>query len=456
MALHKIRRGLDLPITGAPQGSVEDARQVSRVAVMAADFIGLKPTMHVKVGDGVQRGQLLFEDKKTPGVRYTAIGDGKIAAIHRGERRALQSVVIELSSAERGGRSADSRFKSFSGQHPNAMSREQVRGLLVESGQWVALRQRPFSRVPAPASTPAAIFVTAIDTSPLAPDPASIIEPRRGDFERGLTALGKLLDGPVYVCTAPSFAPPLPAQGDFRHEQFAGPHPAGTAGLHIHKLVPVNRKRSVWWIGYQEVLAIGRLFESGNLDVDRVISLAGPAVARPRILRTRLGASLDELTAGELVAGDTRVIAGSALFGRAASGEIFGYLGRHQNQVTALVEGRAREFLGWLVPGLDKFSVSRDFLSKLIPGKKFAFSTTKNGSDRAIVPIGMFEQVFPFDLPPSYLMRALAARDLEHAEKLGALELDEEDLALCSYVCSGKHEYGGYLRELLTTIEKEG
>jgi len=456
MALHKIRRGLDLPITGGPQGSPEDGGQVSRVAIMAADYVGLKPTMHVKVGDAVTRGQLLFEDKKTPGVRYTAIGDGKLAAIHRGERRALQSVVIELASAERGGRSGDSRFKSFTGQHPNSMTREQVRALLLESGQWVALRQRPFSRVPAPANEAAAIFVTAIDTNPLAPDPAFSLAERGGDFERGLTALGKLTDGPVYVCTAPGIDIQLPAQGDFRHEQFAGPHPAGTAGLHIHRLAPVSRTRTVWWIGYQETLAIGKLFESGNLDVGRLVSLAGPAVAKPRVVRTRLGASLGDLTTGELNEGENRVISGSAVFGRAASGDVFGYLGRHHNQVTALAEGRAREFMGWLAPGLGTHSVSRNFLSSLLRSKKFDFTTTKNGSDRAIVPIGLYEKVFPFDMAPSYLLRTLAAGDLEYAEELGALELDEEDLALCSYACPGKQDYGRYLRDLLTTIEKEG
>jgi Na+-transporting NADH:ubiquinone oxidoreductase subunit A len=456
MASHKIRRGLDLPIAGAPGAELEAARQVSRVAVMAADYVGMKPTMHVRVGDSVRRGQLLFEDKKTPGVRYTALGEGKVVAVHRGDRRALQSVVIELSSAERGGRGADGGFRGFSGQHPSAMSRDQVRELLVESGQWTALRRRPFSQVPAPESTPHAIFVTVADSNPLAPDPALALSDRQGDFERGLTALGKLTDGAVHVCTPPGLEVALPSTGDFHLESFEGPHPSGTAGLHIHQLSPVSRERSVWWIGYQEVLAIGKLFATGSLDVERVISLAGPAVARPRHLRTRVGAYLDDLVAGELAAGENRVVSGSPLHGRAAMGDTHGYLGRHHNQVTVLGEGREREFLGWLAPGLEKFSVSRTFLSALSPGKRFAFTTTTNGSDRAIVPIGLYEKVFAFDIPPNHLLRALAAGDIESAEALGVLELDEEDLALCSYVCPGKHDYGSYLREMLTTIEKEG
>ncbi len=455
MAHHRTRTGIDLPITGSPEAIVEDARQVARVAVLAHDFVGLKPTMKVGVGDSVQRGQVLFEDKKTPGVLHTSPADGKVVGVHRGDRRALQSVVVELTAAERGGKGGASRFRAFSGQHPNAMTGDQVRALLVESGQWVALRRRPFSRVPEPDSTAAAIFVNLTDSHPLSPDPRQVIAGREGDLERGLTALGKLTDGPVFVCTHTGFTPTLPA-GDFRHEQFSGPHPSGTAGYHIHQLAPASRQRTVWWIGYQEVLAIGHLFETGNLDVQRTIALAGPAVERPRLLRTRIGAHLDDLVRGELVEGDNRVISGSPLYGRRAMGEIHGFLGRHHNQVTVLREGREREFLGWLTPGTDKFSVVNVFASKLLPGRRFPFSTTKNGSDRAIVPIGMYEKVFPFDIPPSYLLRSLAAGDLEQAETLGVLELDEEDLGVLSFVCPGKHNYGEYLRSMLTTIEKEG
>ncbi len=456
MAVHKIRKGLKLPITGSPDARLDDGRQVSRVAVMAADYVGMKPTMKVEVGNSVQRGQLLFEDKKTPGVLYTAIGDGKVVAVHRGERRALQSVVIELASAERGGRSAGNRFKSYTGQHPNSMTREQIRDLLVESGEWTALRQRPFSKVPAPDSEPAAIFVTAMDSSPLAPDPLPIIAARAGDFERGLTAVAKLAAGPTFVCTAPGAEIPMPSAGDVRQEAFAGPHPAGTAGLHIHRLAPAGRSRTVWWIGYQALLSIGSLFETGNVDVSRVVSIAGPSVREPRLVRTRVGAALEELLDGELEAGEHRIVSGSPLHGRAANGEIFGYLGRHHNQVTVLPEGRERELLGWLAPGTDKFSVSNVFVSALLPGRRFDMTTSKNGSDRAIVPIGLYEKVFPFDIPPSYLLRSLVSTDIEQAEALGVLELDEEDLGVLTFVCPSKYNYGIHLRNLLTIIEKEG
>jgi len=456
MSVHKIRKGLDLPMTGQPEQMIEDARQVGRVAIVAADYIGMKPTMHVKVGDGVDRGQLLFEDKKTPGVRYTSIGAGKVVAVNRGERRALQSVVVELAPEDAAGRGGHVRFPTFLNKDPDAMTRRQIRDFLVESGEWVNLRERPFSRVPEIDSEPQAIFVTAMDSNPHAPDPAKVLEGRDEDFRRGLSALGKLTSGTTYVCAAEGTNLTLPSSGDFRMEHFSGPHPAGTAGVHIHTLHPAGRTSKVWWIGYQAVAAIGKLFSTGQLDLHRVVSLAGPTVDRPRLLKTRVGAELSGLVDGELRAGENRIVSGSVLSGRAAQGDIHGYLGRHHQQVSVLSEGREREFLGWLGPGFNKYSIVGTYLSKLLPGKRFAMTTNKNGSDRAIVPIGMYEKVFPLDMPAPFLMRALAVGDIEYAEKLGALELDEEDLGLCSFVCPGKLDYGLLLRDLLTTIEKDG
>ncbi len=465
MAVHKIKKGLSLPITGEPQQKIEDARAPGRVALVAADYHGMKPTMHVKVGDGVRRGQLLFEDKKTPGVRYTAIAGGKVAAVHRGARRALQSVVIELDDGERAGKADSVRFAADTGKHPAELSGDQVKQLLLESGLWTALRARPFGRVADPARKPHSIFVTAIDTNPLAPDPTVVLQGREDDFERGVAALAKLTGGDVYVCTAAGTSWPVPQDAKVRTEEFTGPHPAGTPGVHIHRLDPVDRNKVVWHAGYQDVIAIGRLFQRGELDVSRVVSLAGPAVTRPRLLRTRVGASVDDLASGETKDGDAgdggttgevRLISGSVLSGRTAQGDVHGYLGRYDNQVSVLAEGREREFLGWLAPGTGKYSTTRSFLSALIPGRKYAMTTTTNGSDRAIVPIGLYEKVFPIDILPSFLLRALAMGDIEQAEALGALELDEEDLALLTFVCPSKSEHGQKLREALTLIEKEG
>ena len=241
-----------------------------------------------------------------------------------------------------------------------------------------------------------------------------------------------------------------------RREEFDGPHPSGTVGFHIHTLDPVDRNKTVWYVGYQDVIAIGVLFSTGNLDLERVVSLAGPVVTRPRQIRTRVGASLDEMVDGELEGGDNRVISGSVFAGRAASGEALGYLGRYHHQVSVIGEGRERRFLGWLAPGVDMFSVKPAFVSRLIPNKRFSFTTSTNGSPRAIVPIGSYEKVMPMDLLPTFLLRALVMHDVERAEQLGCLELEEEDVALLSFVDPGKADYGVHLREVLTTIEKEG
>jgi len=457
MGRHTIKKGLRLPALGEPVQSVEPARMTRRVALLADDYVGVRPSMRVAVGDDVRRGQLLFEDKKRPGVRFTAPAAGRVLAILRGDRRSFRSIVIELSRAEREGRGADAAtFGSFSGRHPSGLSGDDVCELLVESGQWVSIRARPFSRVADPETRPQAIFVTAIDTDPFAPRVDVVLKGARGPFERGVAALSRLTDGVVYVCTGPDGGVPMPAGERIRHEEFVGVHPAGTAGLHIHLLDPVTSGKIVWHVGYQDVVAIGRLFDTGELAVDRVVALAGPAQPRPRLVRTRLGASTADLLAGEGVDEGTRVVSGSLLSGRLAAGDTVGFLGRYHRQVCLIREGRDRELLGWLAPGLGKFSLSRTFLSTLVPGLRFAFNTSTNGSRRAIVPIGLYERVMPMDLLPTPLLRALVMEDVERAEELGCLELDEEDLALCSFVCPSKLDYGAALRAVLTTIETEG
>jgi Na+-transporting NADH:ubiquinone oxidoreductase subunit A len=475
MAVHTIKKGLDLPITGAPEQKIEAAAQPRRVAIVAADYPGMKPQMSVAEGDAVRLGQLLFEDKKQPGVRFTSPGTGTVTAINRGAKRALQSVVVRLDDKSGADARSSVSFASFTGAHPRSLSRDEVAALLVESGLWTALRARPFGRVAAPGTVPRSIFVTAMDTQPLAPDVELFLEGRSSDFERGMAALAQLTAGPVFLCKSPGARIAAPQGERFRTEEFSGPHPAGTPGLHIHTLDPVNRERIAWYLGLQDVLAIGRLFETGALDLGRIVALGGPSVSSPRHLRTRVGASLDALTERELVtvapplpdpaeqqSGSAtpppahRVISGSVLSGRRAMGPVHGYLGRYHQQISAVPEERRRELLGWMTPGADKFSVASLFLSKLIPGKRFALGTSTNGSPRAIVPIGLYERVMPLDLQPTFLLKSLVMQDIERAEELGCLELEEDDLALCTFVDPGKTEYGPYLRQVLTLIEKEG
>ncbi len=453
VSLHRIRRGLDLPLAGAPQQVVEAAPPCSQVALMGADSVGLKPSFLVQPGARVRRGEPLYEDKRLPGVHYTAPAAGTVLAVHRGDKRAFQSLVIQVEGDD--APDAQRPFASFTGATPAAMTAEGVRALLLESGLWTALRTRPYSHVPAPDSTPRAIFVTAIDTRPHAPRPEVVLAERLQDFHTGVACLAKLTAGPTYVCVAPGSPLSAPNLPQVSTQAFEGPHPAGLPGTHIHLLCPVDLERTAWHIGYQDVAAIGHLFATGRLDVQRVISLAGPCVKRPRLLRTRLGAATSELTRGELASGVLRVVSGSVLDGRTAMGEAHGYLGRFHQQISVVAEAQQRELFGWIMPGSDKFSIWGVVLGAISHRKGLALNTTTNGGARAMVPIGSFERVMPLDLMPTFLLRALLMKNDERAEKLGCLELDEDDLALCTFVCPGKAEYGPLLRQALSRIEKE-
>jgi Na+-transporting NADH:ubiquinone oxidoreductase subunit A len=461
MAEHVIRKGLSLPISGRPSDQVSDGGAVTHVAVVGHDYPTMKPRMHVEVGDSVKRGQLLFEDRKSEGVRFTAPGAGEVVAIHRGERRKFLSLVIELSATEKSGDlTADDHmtFPSFTGAAVNSLSGEQVRALVSESGLWTAIRQRPFDRVPSSSESCAAIFVTAVDTNPLAGSVEAMVAGQEEALRDGLQGLSLLTDGPVYLCVGPQWKVDVGSVPRLQKEIFSGKHPAGLVGTHIHTLCPVSRKRTAWHLGVQDVIAMGHLLKTGKLDVNRVVAFSGPAVTEPRLLRTRLGASTTELTAGGLKdsVNEPRLLSGSVIFGQTAQDETVGYLNRYDAQLTALSEDRERKFLGWLAPGTGIYSTINAFISSLMPNKSFDMTTTTHGSHRAMVPIGMFERVMPLDIMPTFLLRSLLVGDIERSEELGCLELNEEDLALCSFVSPGKEDYGKALRKVLTDIWQEG
>jgi len=445
----RIRKGLDLPIAGAPVQVVEGARPVRFAAVLGHDYVGMRPTMAVREGDRVKRGGVLFTDKKNEGVCFTAPVAGRISSINRGAKRALLSVVIEVGEDE---------TESFDAMNPDqiaALDRTAVVARLVDTGLWTALRTRPFSKVPARDQVPHSIFVTAMDSNPLAPDVAALINLQAEAFSIGLGVLTKLTEGPVYVCHAHAAQVPVVAGDRLAVETFAGVHPAGLAGTHIHHLDPVSASKTVWHIGAQDVIAIANTLLQGSLWNERIVALGGPGVQRPRLLRTVLGASLEELTAGELVNAEQRVISGSVFGGREAAGAE-AYLGRYHQQVSVLPEDHERKLFGYLSPGPNLHSVFPIFLSAWLPRKLLHFSTTSNGSPRAMVPIGTYESVMPLDILATQLLRAVLVEDLEMAAALGCLELDEEDVALCTYACPGKYEYAPALRNVLTLIEKEG
>lgn len=445
----RIRKGLDLPIAGAPVQVVEGARPVRFAAVLGHDYVGMRPTMAVREGDRVKRGGVLFTDKKNEGVCFTAPVAGRISSINRGAKRALLSVVIEVGEDE---------TESFDAMNPDqiaALDRTAIVARLVDTGLWTALRTRPFSKVPARDQVPHSIFVTAMDSNPLAPDVAALINLQAEAFSIGLGVLTKLTEGPVYVCHAHAAQVPVVASDRLAVETFAGVHPAGLVGTHIHHLDPVSASKTVWHIGAQDVIAIANTLLQGSLWNERIVALGGPGVQRPRLLRTVLGASLEELTAGELVNAEQRVISGSVFGGREAAGAE-AYLGRYHQQVSVLPEDHERRLFGYLSPGPNLHSVFPIFLSAWLPRKLLHFSTTSNGSPRAMVPIGTYESVMPLDILATQLLRAVLVEDLEMAAALGCLELDEEDVALCTYACPGKYEYAPALRNVLTLIEKEG
>lgn len=440
----RIRQGLDLQLSGAPEQVIHDGPVIRHVALCGADTVGLKPQMQVAEGDTVRAGQTLFVDKRNPAVKFTAPGRGTVVAVPRGARRTLQSVVIRLDDADECTRTIGS---SHPGPHSGAedgLSREAITRHLSGCGLWTAFRTRPFSLVPLAGSVPAAIFITATDTQPLAPDPIVVIQPELTAFEAGLRVLAKLTDGTLWLCTASRWNLGEPEVPRLRRATFDGPHPAGLAGTHMHRLDPVGEDRTAWHIGYQDVIAIGRLFTLGVLDQSRVVAIAGEPLARPRLVRTRLGASIDELMAGEyLPGGRVRVVSGSVLSGRAMP-EGQGFLGRYHLQATALREGGRPRRFGWFRPGLAKL-LSRE-----------PVTTALNGRPSGMLPLELFDRLLPGGFLANPLLRALMSGDIERARVLGCLELDEEDLALCAFACPAKCDYPGALRSVLLKIEGEG
>jgi Na+-transporting NADH:ubiquinone oxidoreductase subunit A len=445
----RIRHGLDLPLEGAANATVGDGPPINAVALLGPDYAGLKPKMHVSEGDRVRLGEPLFSDKGLPGVRFTSPGAGVVRAIHRGPRRSLQAVIIDL----------DGEDSIDFGAHPSeelaSLDRQAIVEKLLASGLWTGFRGRPYARIPHPESHPSALFITAMDSNPLAADSSSILMGQAAEFAAGVAVLTRLCEGPTFVCVDPGVHLPELEGEDIRVAEFTGPHPAGLVGTHMHFLHPVSQARPAWSMDLQDAIAVGKLFLTGQLSVERVIPLVGPMVAEPRQIRTRVGASLSDVVRGGLKPGRCRVISGSILNGHHATSWA-AYLGRYSRQVTVLSEDNPRRFLGWLTPGFGRYSAIRAYAGSIFGGKTTALTTSLNGSPRAMVPIGNFEAVMPLDILPAPLLKALIVSDTDRAQQLGCLELGEDDLSLCSFVCPSKYDYGAYLRETLTIIEKEG
>jgi len=449
MGLTKIKKGLNLPIAGQPEQKIDDAARVNKVAVLGSDYVNMRPTLEVAEGDHVKKGQVVFTDKKMPGVQFTAPGSGTVSAINRGAKRAFLSLVIDLDESEE-----QVVFQKYSTEDIQTLPGDKIRKQLIESGMWTSFRSRPFGKVANPEETPHSIFVTAIDTNPLAPNVDLILEGKTREFETGLQLLSTLTAGKVFVCTSPE-SQISAGSSKAVVEKFAGKHPAGLPGTHIHFLDPIAKQKVVWHIEAQDVVAIGSLFLTGELYTDRIVSLGGPGVENPRLLKTRVGADLTALTSGEIKEGEQRIVSGSVFSGHAADGPT-AFLGRYHQIISVLPESKDRVFLGWTSPAKRYYSIKNVSNAALFRNSKWNFTTDTHGALRAIVPVGSYEKVMPLDIIPTYLLRALAVDDVEEAEKLGALELIEEDLGLCSFVCPAKIDHLANLRRNLNIIEKEG
>ncbi len=456
MSLIRIKKGLDLPLPGGlDSAALEVAPEPGRVALLPQQFWGIKVQLLAQEGDRVQVGSPLFCDRRDPAVLYTAPAAGVVERVVRGDKRMVLAVVVKADN--------------FTEQAPRPRldaaraGRAEIVAALAASGLWPALRQRPFDRVAHSAETPRSIFVTAMDSEPLAASPREAVRGREEHFRVGLEALVKLAEHGVKLCSS--------AEEDWSElrsrngqalagvtaHQFRGPHPAGLVGTHIHFLDPVGGPRKVWHLAAQDVADIGEFFATGRVPTARRVAVVGPAASRRAFVATRRGADMGVFAGFAAGGGAVRFIGGSALSGRTAQpGTDEGWLGCWDRQVTLLSDETTRDFLGWSAPLGRRWSFTNVYAAKFLGAARLRFDTDLNGSPRAIVPIGVWERVMPLDVLPTQLIKALASDDLEGAEKLGALELAEEDLALCEFVDQSKTPVTALLRTMLTRIEKEG
>ena len=439
----KLCKGLDIRLQGEAAKTVADAQHAAEYAVSPLDFEGITPKMLVKVGDTVEAGSPLFFDKKRPEILFTSPVSGTVAAVNRGEKRKILSVVV----------SADKQvaYKEFAKLDVATASREEIVKLLLESGLWTMFVQRPYGVVATPSDMPKAIFVSAFDSAPLAIDYDFALAGDKEALQKGFDVLGRLTEGKVHLSyhakqTAPQFS------GVELHA-FKGKHPAGNVGVQIHHIAPINKGEKVWTLNIQDVAILGRLFLSGKVDMSRVIAVAGSCVAEPKYYRVVAGASVESILGGKLSNEHARVISGNVLTGRNVGKE--GFLGVNANQITVIPEGDNYELLGWAMPRFNKFSVSRAYLSWLFPCRKYNLDTNMNGGERAFVMNDLYEQYLPMDVYPVHLVKACLANDLDKMENLGIYEVIEEDLALCEFVCPSKIEMQQIIRNGINTMIKE-
>ncbi len=443
----KIKRGLNIPIKGKAEKILVQADPSGMYAVKPIDFPGLTPKLTVKVDHEVKAGSPLFFDKYHPEVLFTSPVSGKVVSITRGERRRILEVVVKADT--------EIKYESFKKGDPGSMEREEIIENLQQSGLWPYIRQRPYQIVANGADTPKAIFISGFDTAPLGPDYDFVLKEERDSFKTGIKALSKLTEGDIHIGVNGMF-PVSEVFSDLERVQlhhFKGPHPAGNVGIQIHHIDPINKGDIVWTVNPQDVIIIGRLFEKGIFDGSRIVALAGSEVKTPRYYKTMLGASIVPLVKDNVKDSNIRYISGNVLTGKKILND--GYIGYYDSLITVIPEGDHYDFLGWALPGLNKFSMSKTFLAWLTPNREFTLHTNLNGGRRAFVVTGQYEKVLPMDIYPVHLLKAILVEDIDKMENLGIYEIAEEDMALCEYVCTSKTEVQSIIRDGIELMIKE-
>ena len=442
----KIRKGVDIKLQGTAEKVFATVPSETYV-IKPTDFHGRTPKLLVKVGDDVKAGSPLFYDKYNEKVKFTSPVSGEVVEINRGEKRRILEIKI-LADKE-------VRYENFKVADPASMSREEVLEVLLDSGCWPFIRQRPYSVVADPNETPKAIFISAFDSSPMAPDNDFVVHGKGEVFQKGLDVIKQLTNGKVHLNISKSAnrSEVFTQAKGVQINTISGPHPAGNVGVQIHHIDPINKGERVWYLNPQDVLIIGSLFQEGKFKADRIVALTGSEVSKPKYFKTTIGASVKNILQDNVQAGNNRVISGNALTGEKISSE--GFIGFYDSQITVLPEGDKEEFFGWLIPSPKKFSLSRTFFSWMTPGKEYRLSTISNGEERAYVVSGEYEKVFPMDIYPVHLIKAIMVEDVELMENLGIYEVAPEDFALCEFACTSKIDVQTIVREGLDLVQKE-
>jgi len=441
-----IKKGLDIKLLGDADKTVIDL-DAKTFAIKPPNFTGCFPKVLVKAGDLVKAGTPLFFDKYRDNIVFTAPVSGKVETVKRGAKRRLLEIIIE---SDKKNEAID-----FGASNINSLNRDDVIDKMLKSGVWPVIRQRPYSVIANPADAPKAIFVAAYDTSPLAPDFDLIVHGQGKEFQAGLDALAKLTEGKVHlnVDSNKTTSKVFLNSNNVQINTFSGPHPSGNVSVHVSKVDPINKGDIIWYLYPQDVLTIGKLFLNGKFDSSRVIALAGSEVKRPKYYKTFIGASIDNMVTDNVTDGDNRFISGTVLTGEKIEKD--GFVGFYDSLVTVIPEGKEFEFFGWLLPGFGKFSMSRSFTSWLTPNKKYRLNTNLHGGVRAYVMTGKYEKVFPFDIYPMQLIKAVMVEDIDAMENLGIYEIDDEDFALCEVIDTSKTEIQSIIRKGLDLMRQE-